>query len=1040
MATNNNNQSSSRSDYRNSQSSTPRQSQRSSSERTSSSRASYDRDYTDRATYDRGSYNNSESPKRNSYDYEYEKSSSSSRNSTERSSRSSDSTARRQQSTTSNNNSNKKGKKPKRKHGKWKIVRNILLILLLVLVFALIGAGIGAYLGIIKNSPKLDALAVKPGTYTSIMVSATTGEEIQRFAGDEDRIYVEYSEISPYLPNAAIAIEDERFRSHNGVDIKGTMRSVYQTIFEDSSQGGSTITQQVIKNHLGYTRNTIVTKLQEQFLAVKFEKDLTEQFGSKDEAKDYILELYLNTIALGHGLNGVQTASNYYFDKDAKDLTLAESCVIVSITQNPSKYMPDLYPEQNYNRAKTTLNYMLELGLVTETEYAQAEKDLSGPVYEEIKNSSKIVSETASNFSYFTDQVVSELVRDFKDLGMSEKEAYDTIYRGGITIYATQDMEIQGIVDEAMLNDDLFNSADYGIEVALSYGVADASGDVSHKQTRKLVKTDEDADKFVDDFVAEQKTQGVEVIVEKVDKIPQPQASFVILENGTGRVLALSGGRGEKTDDLGFNRATQALRQPGSVFKVLSTYAPGIDMQKINASTVFDDVPTATYGDHTFKNWYKGFRGLSTAREGVRDSLNIVTVKAMEFIGVEDSYEYLENFGFTSLEGAQDKNLSTALGGITTGVSNMETTAAMATIQNSGAYIKPIYYTKVYDHDGKMILDNTTPETRQVMSPQAAYIVTDMMYDVVYRGGTGGAAKLPSNMPVAGKTGTTSDSKDLTFVAYTPYMTAGIFMGNDTPKEMRSNKEHIIIWQTIMAKVQEVKKLEVKQFVKPDGIVPASVCKESGELVTDLCALDPRGSTAYTEYFIAGTQPTTPCSVHQEVKIDSTTEKVANPYCPADSVITKVGIVRPIPYTPTSEADTPEDHKYEISTSNTCTVHSATNDGNKTVEPDPTTPVNPGYGVEVGTNGDSGLLPSVTDPNANGNTQNNNSGNGSSGNSSTGNGSTGNGSTGNGSSGNGSSGNGATGNGSSSGGNSNTTPTTPVVPPETVPEYKETFN
>ncbi len=993
MATNNNNQSGSRSDYR-SQSSTPRQSQRSSSERSSTNRASYDRDYADRATYERSSYSsNSNRPRSTSdrSDYEYEKSTST-RNSN-----------RRQETANSTSNSNKQGKKPKRKRGKWKIVRNILLILLLVLIFAIIGAGIGAYLGIIKNSPKLDALAVKPGTYTSIMISDTTGEEIQRFAGDEDRIYVEYAEISPYLPNAAIAIEDERFRSHNGVDFRATIRSAYQTLFQDSSQGGSTITQQVIKNHLGYTRNTIVTKLQEQFLAVKFEKDLTEQLGSKDAAKDYILELYLNTIALGHGLNGVQTASNYYFDKDAKDLTLAESCVIVSITQNPSKYMPDLYPEQNYTRAKTTLDYMLNLGLVTEAEYAQAEKDLSGPVYEEIKNSSKVVSESASNFSYFTDQVVTELVKDFMDLGMSEKEAYDKIYRGGITIYATQDTEVQNIVDEAMLNDDLFNSSDYGIEVGLSYGIPNANGDVDHKFVKELVKTDEEADKYVEDFVAEQKAQGVEVVVEQVDKVPQPQASFVILENGTGRVLALSGGRGEKTSNLGFNRATQALRQPGSVFKVLSTYAPGIDMQKINASTVFDDVPTATYGDHTFKNWYKGYRGLSTSREGVRDSLNIVTVKAMEFIGVDNAYEYLENFGFTTLEGNQDKNLSTALGGITTGVSNMETTAAMATIENGGTYVKPIYYTKVYDHDGIMILDNTTPETRQVMSPQAAYIVTDMMYDVVYRGGTGGAAKLPSNMPVAGKTGTTSDSKDLTFVAYTPYMTAGIFMGNDKPKEMRSNKEHIQIWQHIMAKVQETKKLEVIKFENPGGIVTASVCKESGELVTDLCSQDPRGSTAYTEMFIAGTQPTKPCSVHQEVKIDTTTGKVANPYCPTSSVSTRVGIVRPIPYTPTSAEDTPADHQYEISTSNTCTVHSATNDGNAPVvtEPEvPTTPT-PGTANEDGTLGDPGLLPPVTDPNANSNNNNN-----------------------------------------SSGGNNTTPPTTttPVTPPESVPEYKETFN
>ncbi len=1032
MATNNNNQPNSRSDYQNSQSGMPRQYQRSSSDRATYERGSYkgssSRSYerSSNSGYERGSIRSSSqsgdgavrksnsnssldrnSSRTSSRSSDRGSASSSSRASSRNSDRETSRTSRRNQETSeSSGNSNKKGKKPKRQHGKWKIVRNILLVLLLVLLFAIIGAGIGAYLGIIKNSPKLDALAVKPGTYTSIMISDTTGEEIQRFAGDEDRIYVEIDEISPYLQNAAIAIEDERFRSHNGVDLKATVRSFYQTVFKGSTQGGSTITQQVIKNYLGYTSNTVVTKIQEQFLAIKFEKDLTEQLGSKDAAKDYILELYLNTIALGHGLNGVQTASNYYFDKDAKDLTLAESCVLVSVTNNPSLYMPDLYPEENYRRAKTALDYMLELGMITDAEYAQAESDLDGPVYEEIKASSKMVAESTTNFSYFTDQVVNELVSDFKDLGYSEEQAYDMIYRGGITIYATQDTEVQNIVDEAMLDDSLFNSADYRIEVGLSYGVTDAAtGEVSHKYVSQLVKTSEEADKFVEDFAADQLEQGVEIIVEKVDKIPQPQASFVILENGTGRVLALSGGRGEKTANLGFNRATQALRQPGSVFKVLSTYAPGIDMQKITAATVFDDVPTAAADGHQFNNWYKEYRGLSTVREGVRDSLNIVTVKALQYIGIDDAYEYLENFGFTTLAGDSDKNLSLALGGITDGVSNMETTAAMSTIANDGTYVKPIYYTKVYDHDGNIIIDNTVPETRQVLSPQAAYITTDMMYDVIYGGGTGSAAKLPNSMPVAGKTGTTSDTKDLTFVAYTPYMTAGIFMGYDQPKEMNSNKEHILIWQHIMAEVQEVKQLEVKQFVKPEGVVTASVCKESGELVTDLCTQDPRGSTAYTEYFIAGTQPTKPCSVHQSVKIDTTTGKVANPYCPEDSVVTKVGIVRPVPYTPTSPANTPVDHKYEISASNTCDVHSATNDGNKPVIEEPLVPETPdgtGTGGNSNTAGDPNLLPPpVVDPNAN---------------------------TDSGSS---------TGSGNSSG----TTTTTPeTTPPETVPEYKETFN
>ncbi len=907
------------------------------------------------------------------------------------------------------------GKKPPRKHSKWKIVRNVILVLLIVLLFAGIGAGIGAYLGIIKNAPKLEALSVKPGTYTSIMVSDTTGEEIERFSGDEDRIYVPIDEISIYMQNAAIAIEDERFREHNGIDIKGTFRSIYQTILQGSTQGGSTITQQVIKNHLGHTRNTVITKLQEQYLAVKFEKDLTESLGSKQAAKDYILELYLNTIALGHGLNGVETASNYYFDKSAIDLTLSESCVIASITQNPSYYIPDTYPENNIKRASTTLDYMLEQELITQSEYLEGYNDLQGPVYVEVENSRKIKKEAETNFSYFTDEVITQLFKDFQDLGYSYKEATDLIYRGGITIYATQDLEMQKIVDEAMLDDSNFNTNDFRIEVTYRYDVLNPeTNEEEHYSPYEYVKTDEEADAFVESIKADLASQGIEVLADKVEKVSQPQASFVVLENGTGRVLAMSGGRGEKTSDRTFNRATSALRQPGSVFKIFASFAPAIDTQKATAATVFDDVPNAYKSQSSgeiFRNWYKEYRGLSTIREGVRDSMNIVAVKTMQFVGVDTAYEYLENYGFTTLDPAEDKNLATALGGISTGVSNLETTAAMASIENAGTRVEPIYYSKVLDHDGNPLIDNTTPETRQVMSPQAAYVVTDMMYDVVYGGGTGGGARLANGMPVAGKTGTTSDSKDLTFVAYTPYLTAGVFMGYDQPRTMNSsNKEHITLWKNIMDSINELKGFEVTKFEQPGGIVSASVCSESGELGTDLCKADRRGSTVYQEIFIAGTEPTTSCSVHQQFEMCLESTQVANEFCPTDQVVTKVGIVRPVPFETDNPAEYPADRQYEISETNICTIHNATNNGNAVVEPETPDgngtgdPINPLLPPPETTNP---LLP-PTDPNANNNSNNGNSTN--SGN---------NGNTTN------------NGNGNNTGAGS----TTETTPPETVPDF-----
>ncbi len=925
------------------------------------------------------------------------------------------------------------GKKPQRKHSKWKIVRNVIFVLIIVLIFAAIGAGIGAYLGIIKNAPKLEALSVKPGTYTSIMVSDTTGEEIQRFSGDEDRIYVPINEISIYMQNAAIAIEDERFREHNGVDLKATVRSVYQTILKGSTQGGSTITQQVIKNHLGLVRNNWITKLQEQYLAVKFEKDLTESLGSKDAAKDYILELYLNTIALGHGLNGVETASNFYFDKSAVDLTLSEASVMASITQNPSWYSPDTYPENNVKRASICLDYMLEQGLITQSEFLQANNELKGPVYAEIENSRKIVAETETNFSYFTDEVITQLIKDFMEMGDSYEQATNKIYREGITIYATQDLEMQNIVDEAMLDDSNFNENDYRIEVTYKYDVKNAeTGEIDNLFTTELFKTEEECDAYVENFKAELAAQGITPISDKVEKVPQPQASFVLIENGTGRVLALSGGRGEKTSNRTFNRATQAFRQPGSVFKIFASFAPAVDSQKATAATVFDDVPNAyksKSAGELFNNWYKEFRGLSTIREGVRDSMNIVAVKAMEYVGVDTAYEYLENFGFETIDPANDKNLATALGGIYTGVSNLETTAAMASIENGGTYVEPIYYTKVLAHDGTTLIDNTVPETHQVMSPQAAFVVTDMMYDVVYGGGTGGAARLSSGMPVAGKTGTTSDSKDLTFVAFTPYLTGGVFMGYDKPRPMKSSmREHTLLWKSIMDRVNELKGFEVTQFERPDGVVTANVCRESGELASDLCALDRRGSTVYEEFFVAGTEPTTSCSVHQQFQMCTESKQIANEFCPIDQVTTRVGIVRPVPWETDKPEQYPADRQYEIADFNICTLHDATNNGN--LKPETETPEGGLPGETNGTDPTNPLLPPTTetpnpsnptsDPNANNNSNNGNS---------TNNGS----SSGNGNSSTGGSGPSTGGSGPSTGSGGTTTQET--TPPATVPDF-----
>ncbi len=811
------------------------------------------------------------------------------------------------------------------------IVFRVILAFILIICFSILGAGIGVYVGIIENAPKLQSISMSPEIHTSIIYSEKTGEEIARLKASENRIYVKLDELPEHVGLAAVAIEDERFYSHNGIDVKSLFRMVYQTLFTSYKQGGSTITQQLIKNNRGIMNNSIVTKIQEQYLAVQYEEDLINELGSKKLAKDYILELYLNIVSFGNGLNGVQTAANFYFEKDAKDLTISESAVIVSITQFPVAHAPNTESgaKENYVRAKTTIDYMLELGYITQEEYDIAYADLQGPVYERIKLSRQTVEQSSSKNSYFVDQIISELVVDLMDKGYTETDSYNIIYNGGLQIYATIDTEVQDVVDKAMLDDSLFNSNDYRIDLKYYYSVEDnITKNVEHFQKAALLRTNDEVEQFINNIRTEIENDNKRVFNEQIVKVPQPQAAFTIMEQSTGKVIAISGGRGEKIANRDLNRATQSLRQQGSVFKILAAFAPAVDFGSATAGTVYDDVPYY-YSGGEFVNWYRNpaYRGLSTVREGVRDSMNIIAVKTMENLGIDAAFNYLESFGFTSLVDKEDRNgmivsdrnLSTALGGITDGVTNLETTAAFATIANDGSYNKPIFYTKVYNHENKLIIDNL-PEERRVLKPEAASIVTDMMYDVVYGGGTGSTIRFANNMAVAGKTGTTTSKKDLAFYGYTPYLTAGIWMGYDKSTAMNySNSEHKVIWRTIMEEVHNVLELEpITTFPLHSNLVPANICIESGDLATELCSRDPRGSRIRTEHYIKGTEPNQYCTMHKEVVYNTTTNAIANPYCPSDQLVTRVGIVRTESY---DRSRFVADSVYEINQSNICTVH-----------------------------------------------------------------------------------------------------------------------
>ena len=780
-----------------------------------------------------------------------------------------------------------------------------------VVVFAIF-AGFGVAKGIIDSAPDISEINVVPTGYSTFVYDQEGNEIVKLVAQNSNRIPVSIDKVPKNLQNAFVAIEDERFYEHNGIDVKGIIRAGVKGVTNGFhfSEGASTITQQLIKNNVftewvngESTIEKVKRKIQEQYLAVEL---------SKVMSKEEVLENYLNTINLGQNTLGVQAASKRYFNKDVSELTISECAVIAAITQNPSKYNPISHPEYNAERRKKVLDNMKEQGYITEQEYEAAIND---DVYGRIQIVNSDTEETQI-YSYYVDELTEEVMKDLQEqLGYTSTQAYYALYSGGLKIYTAQDAEIQKICDEEFSNMDNYPS---GTKVALSYELSVKTSDgeiINHSKEMlesyfkeiegsdfDLVFSDEEtARSYVEKYKAAKVGTGDEIIGEKVTITPQPQCSFTIMDQSTGYVKALVGGRGTKEASLTLNRATNTVRQPGSTFKVVAAYAPALDSAGMTLATVQDDTEYYYSNGRKVSNWYSsGYKGLCTIRYGIEQSLNIVAVKTITDITPQLGFNYLKNFGFTTLverrenaSGGVESDViqALALGGITDGIKNIELNAAYAAIANGGTYIKPIYYTKILDKDGKVLLENI-PQTTQVIKPTTAYLLTDAMEDVVTKG-TGGACAV-SGQHVAGKTGTTSSNKDVWFAGYTPYYTATVWAGYDNNLSLEGDEKnfHKKIWKNIMTRVHE--NLEEKEFEKPDGIVTASVCKKSGKLArSGLCDCDPRGSQVITEIFAEGTVPTEYCDTHVRVNICAMSGAFAGENCPFVQQSAQVFIIRP---------------------------------------------------------------------------------------------------------------------------------------------------
>lgn len=783
-------------------------------------------------------------------------------------------------------------------------------IISIALIVTGLGLGVGFVRGILKTTPQITKDSVHSKGYITTIYD-NKGSTIKTLSNhDSNRIYTPLSSVPKNLQHAFIAIEDERYYSHNGIDLYGIIRATFLGIRNQSlSQGGSTITQQLIKNNvLGIqpektTMERLERKIKEQSLALELEKIASKQ---------YILEEYLNAINLGEGTLGVQTASQKYFNKDVSELTLSECAVLASITKNPTRLNPVTHPENNASRRSLVLQNMLEQHYITKKEYREA---LSDDVYTRIQKNAAAAPAKKTTNSYFEDALILQVVKDLKkQLGYDETKAYNAIYSGGLKIYSTQDQQIQKIADSVTNDASNYPKA---TKIALSYSLSakTVSGkdvvysdhnllDYMRKNNlgNQLIFTDEASAKtVVTKFKQYILSKGETITNESFQTTIQPQISMTIMNQSNGTVEALVGGRGNKTSDLSLNRATGTTRQPGSTFKILSAFLPALDKNHMTLATVYEDAPY-NYIDtnRPVRNYYKGYKGYSTIREAITNSMNVVSAKTIADVTPKTSFEYLMNLGFSTLVSNEttsngnvytDITQSLSLGGLTYGVTNMELTSAYASIANGGTYQKPVLYTKVVDHNGNILLSNTQ-KGKRVMKESTAFLLTDAMKDVITKG-TGKSAKLSSSMAVAGKSGTTSNSYDYWFSGYTPYHTASVWMGYDKNTNFTSDNTHKKIWAKVMNEIIKTKQEQTTDFKKPADIVKAKVCKESGKLaIKEVCDHDPRGSRVITEYFEKGTVPTQTCDIHVAVEVCKTSDKLATKNCPANKKQRKIYIVR----------------------------------------------------------------------------------------------------------------------------------------------------
>ena len=732
-----------------------------------------------------------------------------------------------------------------------KRILNAILILAILITVALLVLGLALAVYAIRNTEReIDSEIFE-------VISTSSASTIYYYKSDEDRINdnatqlidediyggfrntpVEYSDIPKNLINAFVCIEDKRFFEHNGVDWKRTVGATANYFLKFRNEfGGSTITQQLIKNVTGEDDYSLKRKLQEIFWALDLESKMS---------KEEILESYLNIINLSNGCYGIGAAAKYYFSKDLSELTLEETVAIAAITNNPSYYDLKNNPQNNKKRRNIILTEMLSQGYITEDEYNKA------------YNSSVILNIQSDNNginTWYVDMVLEDVIDGLvASKGYSRELASKLIYTGGLKIYTAMDIEIQMLLEKYYADINNFNQ----------------KGNSEH-----------------------------------------PQSAMIIINPYNGSILGVAGAIGKKQGNRLQNYATNALRPAGSVIKPLSVYAPALEAKVISWSTVYDDTPVNFSGvqepsqaNAWPKNVTRDYRGLTNINYAIEQSVNTVSVKVLNDIGLDTSFDFLKNklhinnlIESRTLENGitiSDKDYAAlGLGQFNYGVSLLEITSAYSIFVNKGIYSKPRSFYKVTDANGNIILENEY-HGEAVISEENSIIMTKMLQNVLANG-TAKSITLQKKLECAGKTGTTQDNCDRWYIGYTPYYVGGVWYGYEYPKPLSASTNKICIetWDKIMTKLHQkyINSESVNKFNNSENILKAEYCKDSGNLLCEACERDPRGDRGEVGYFVKGTEPKKKCKAHVLVRYDESEKCIASNECNNEDIIL-VGMIK----------------------------------------------------------------------------------------------------------------------------------------------------